>query len=94
MNLLAQPPPGADAEAVTDDQHPDQQLGIDRGPAFLAVIRCQLLPQPGEFDELVYRAQEMPGRDMIFQRKFVKQRLLPDAAFPPHQIHSGPQRPQ
>lgn len=29
MHFLAQAPFGADAIAVTDDQHPDHQLGID-----------------------------------------------------------------
>ena len=43
MNLLAQPPLGADAEAVADDQHPDHQLGINRGPADLAVEGAQVL---------------------------------------------------
>ena len=32
VDLLAQPPLRANAEAVADDQHPDHQLGIDRGP--------------------------------------------------------------
>ena len=31
VNLLAQPPLRADAEAVADDQHPDQQPGIIEG---------------------------------------------------------------
>ena len=33
VDLLAQPPLGADAEAIADDQHPDHQLGINRWPA-------------------------------------------------------------
>src|SRR4051794_33341796 len=33
MDLLTQPPLRPDAEAVADDQHADQQLGIDRRPA-------------------------------------------------------------
>jgi hypothetical protein len=36
-HLLAQLPLGPDAEAVADDKHPDQQLGIDRRPADVAV---------------------------------------------------------
>ncbi len=42
VDLLAQPPLRADAEAVADDQHPDQQLRIDRRPSHLAVERRQL----------------------------------------------------
>src|SRR4029077_9068215 len=37
VHLLAQPPLRADTEAIADDQHPNQQLGIDRGPAHLTV---------------------------------------------------------
>ena len=37
MDLLAQPPLRPDAEAIADDQHPDQQLGVDRRPAGRAV---------------------------------------------------------
>src|SRR5690242_5584288 len=40
VHLLAEPPLRADAEAVADDQHPDQQLRIDRWPPRLAVERC------------------------------------------------------
>src|SRR5215211_5595492 len=32
VHFFAKPPLGADAETVTDDQHPDHQLGVDRGP--------------------------------------------------------------
>ena len=32
MDFLAQAPLGADAKAITDDQHPDHQFGIDRWP--------------------------------------------------------------
>ncbi len=31
MHLLAQSTLGADAEAVTDDQHPDHEFWVDRG---------------------------------------------------------------
>jgi len=57
VNLLAQSPFGADAEAVTHDQHPDHQLGIDRGSTNRAVERSKLPPQIAERDEPVDRAQ-------------------------------------
>jgi hypothetical protein len=37
-----------DSEAVADDKHPDQQLGIDRRPADVAVERIQLFVQIAE----------------------------------------------
>src|SRR6202042_465811 len=46
MDLLAQPSLRANAEAVADDQHPDQQLGINRGTPDLAIVgpRCARTP--------------------------------------------------
>ena len=35
VNLLAQAPLGADAEAIAHDQHPDHQLGVDRWQPFV-----------------------------------------------------------
>src|SRR3984893_7161708 len=90
VNFLTQPPLRADAEAVADDQHPDQQLRIDRGPTFLAVIRRQLLPQPVEPDEPFDRTQKVSLATMVFERKLVKQSVLPDAAFPHHSTSLRP----
>src|SRR5215207_5374097 len=90
VHLLAQAPFRADAEAVADDQHADQQLRIDRRPTDGAVKRRQLLPQPIEFYKSVDRAQQMRHRNMLLKRKLVKQSVLPDAVFPHHQTHSDP----
>ena len=44
MNLIAQSPFGADAEAVADDQHSDQQLRIDGTLPHIAIERgCRVL---------------------------------------------------
>ena len=67
MNLLAQPPLRADAEAVADDQHPDHQLGIDRGPAGRAVERGQMRADVPKIDEAVDPPQQMVGRHMILE---------------------------
>ena len=37
MHLLAEPPLRPDTEGIAHDQHPDHQLGIDRGPAHRTV---------------------------------------------------------
>src|ERR1700719_3289437 len=47
--LLAQLPLRADAEAIANDKHPDQQFGIDRRPADVAVEWTQLLVQVAEY---------------------------------------------
>jgi hypothetical protein len=46
--FLAQLPLGANAEAVANDKHPDQQLGIDRRSADGAVEWTQLFVQVAE----------------------------------------------
>jgi len=84
VDLLAQPPVRADAEAVADDQHPDQQLRIDRRPTHLAVERRPFAPHPVEFDKPVDRAQQMLRRHMPFERKLVEQRVLADLPLPHH----------
>ena len=89
MNLLAQPPLRADAEAVADDQHPDQQLRIDRRPPHLAVERRQLPPQSVEFDKPINRPQQVSFRHMPFERKLVKQRVLLDLPLPHHRLPSS-----
>ena len=55
VDLLAQPPLGANAKAIADDQHPDHQLRVNRGPTHLAVKRRQLAPQSVEVDRSIDR---------------------------------------
>jgi hypothetical protein len=38
VDLFAQPPLGADAETIADDQHPDHQHWINRRPSDLTVV--------------------------------------------------------
>src|SRR5205814_2202000 len=84
VHLLAQSPLRANAKAVADDQHANQQLRVDRWPTHLAVERRQFLPQPVEFDEAIDRPQQVLLRHMPFERKLVKQSLLLDSPFPHH----------
>src|SRR5271156_5269240 len=91
MNLFAQPPLRADAKAVTDNQHPDHQLRINRRPTHFAVKRRQLAPHSVELDKPVDRTQQMFRRHMTFQRKLVEQSVLPAPTFPHHRF--APQSP-
>ena len=84
MNLIAQPPLRADAEAVTHNQHPDHQFGIDRWSANGAVERRQLPPQFAKLHEPVDRAQQMVGRNVPFERELIEQRSLLDLPMPHH----------
>ena len=48
LDLFAQPPLRADAVTVANNEHADQQLGIDRGSADLAIEPLQLRAQLGQ----------------------------------------------
>jgi hypothetical protein len=43
VNFVAQTPLRADAKAVTDDQHADHQLRIDRRATGVAVVRREMV---------------------------------------------------
>jgi hypothetical protein len=95
---LAEPPVGqmqldfltelalrADAIAVADDEHSDDQFGIDRRPADVAVVGLELLVQVGESHrhEHVHPSQQMVLGDAIFEPKLIEQTAL-IAPLPPH----------
>ena len=88
MDLFAQPPLRADAHAVAHDQHPDHQLGIDRGAPDLAVIGSQMLAEPAQIDEPVDRPQQVIRRHVILDAEAVEQRLLHHRSLAHHQLIS------
>ena len=51
VHLLAQPALGVNAKAVADDQHPDHQFRVYRGPTYLAVERLEGRAQVGQVHE-------------------------------------------
>ena len=69
FDLLAQPPLGANAVAITDDQHPDYQLGINRRPANLAVEGRQLVAKLSQYPchHRIDPPQQMVCRDAPFE---------------------------
>ena len=72
MYLLAEPPLRPDAEAISDQQHPDQQLGIDGGTAGVAVEIRQMGTDAAQVDKPVDRSQQVVLRDMILKRELVE----------------------
>ncbi|MDT4849021.1 hypothetical protein FQZ97_831300 [compost metagenome] len=76
MHLFAQPPLGTDAVAVADDQHAHHQLRINRWASDRAVEIGQVGAQVAEVQALVDAAQEVLGRDVLFQIERVKQARL------------------
>ena len=65
MDLLAQPPFRANAEAIANNQHPDHQLRIDRRPPDLAVIGLQMRPNVRKVDEPVNLAKQVTVQDRV-----------------------------
>jgi hypothetical protein len=88
MDLLAQPAFRADAVAIADDQHADQQLGVDRRSSSRAVERCKVWPNLAKIDEAVDRSQHMVGWHMLLDRELVKQSTLLDLPSTHHHLLS------
>src|SRR5271166_3079064 len=84
VDLVAQLPLRANAEAVADDQHADHQLGIDRRATRLAVVWLQMRPDLRKVDEPIDLAKQVIVRDMPFQAEAVEQRLLHQPPFAHH----------
>ena len=93
MNLFTEPPLGPDAHTVADDQHPDHQLRVNRGPSNLTVKGLQSLTETLKVEMPVNAAQQMIGRDMVVEAKVVKQlgrcRLNAHHRYPLPQITRG-----
>jgi hypothetical protein len=73
-HFLAQSALMTNTVAVTHQQHPDHQLGIDRGPTDVAVKPPQLLMQIGQNGcrEHVDPSQQMVRRDDLVEAELVK----------------------
>src|ERR1700676_3992449 len=73
------------AIAVTEQEHPDQQLGIDRGPPDVAVKRLQLLVQIGQNGsrENIDPSQQVVRRDHLVEAK-LENNLPLFSVLPPH----------
>ena len=84
VDLVAQPPFGANAEAVADNEHPDHQLRIDRRATRLAVVRLQMRSNLRKVDEPVDPAKQVIVGDMPLKAEAVEQRLLHHPPFAHH----------
>lgn len=82
MNFLAEPGLGANAVEISHQQHPDHQLGINRGAPGMAVKRRKLGTQRFEVQKPVDLAQKMILGNVVTEAKPVEElTLLFD---PPH----------
>jgi hypothetical protein len=88
VDLLTEPPLRTNAKAIANQQHPDHEFGIDRWPPNVAVEPGELAPEITQLDETVYRANQMIGRNVLFQRELIKQRSLLDLPMSHHERQS------
>lgn len=76
VHLFAVPPLRPDAETITNQQHPDRQLRVDRGTARVAVEVGKMGADAGQIDEAINRPEQVLLREVIFQRELIEQRCL------------------
>ncbi len=76
MHFLTQPALGANAKAVTHDQHTNQQFGIDRWTSGVAVARSQVPTQLAQVEKAIDAAQQMTGWNVSVEIERVEQLVL------------------
>jgi hypothetical protein len=89
VDLFAQPPLGADTEAVVDSQHADHQLGVDRWAAGVAVERRELVAQFTEVEEAIDATQQVIAWHVIVKVEGAEESVLV-AASPTHYLDALP----
>ena len=90
MHFIAQTAFRPDAKTIADQQHPDQQFGVDGWATCVAVKGHEILANVLQIDEPVNRAYQMVLRDMILQRELIKQRCLCFLLRPHHRKTPNP----
>src|SRR5262249_25758185 len=88
VDLLTQAPLRSDAEAVSDQEHPNHELGIDGGSTDATVERRQVLPDLLKIDKPVDRPEPVVGGDVPFERELIEQSILFDLSIYHHDLHS------
>jgi hypothetical protein len=88
MDLLAQPPLRANAEAISHQQHPDKEFRINRRAACIAVKRSEILADSRQVNEAINRTQHVNLRDVIVNGKLIKQCASPFLLWTHHRKQS------
>src|SRR6202035_1104766 len=81
LDFSAQPALRAERKHVANDQHPDHQYRINRGPTRVRVIRRQLLVHPTQIEKTVDLPYQMIGRNYFVEIKRIEKLSL--SFFPP-----------
>src|ERR1700747_2197625 len=81
LDFSAQPAIRAERKHVANDQHPDHQHRVNRGPTRVRVIRRQLLVHPTQIEQTVDLPHQMIGRNHFVELKRIEKLSL--SFFPP-----------
>src|SRR5580765_3828595 len=84
MNFVAQAPLRPNTEAVTDQEHPDHQLRVDRGASCVAVETSEVAAKLAEIEEPIDASQQMIGRYVCFKVERVEELVLRASLLPHH----------
>ena len=74
-----------DCENITDDQHPQHQLGIDRRSAGVTVIRRQFFTYPAQVQDRVELAHQVVGWNQFIKTVRIEKLILIRLQPPHHQ---------
>ena len=77
VDLVAEPPLGADDMQIADEQHAQHQLGVDRWPSYGAVVWRESPPNEVEVEHRVNAAEQVIGGHVVLKPETKEQRLLP-----------------
>jgi ribosomal protein S3 len=84
VHFLAQPTLRTNPKTITNYQHADHQLRINRGSANVAVKRGEIGAQIREIEELINAAKQMIGRNVVVKVERVEQAVLVAAVVSHH----------
>jgi hypothetical protein len=83
LDLATQRPLRADRKHVADNEHPEHEHRIDRGPADRGIVRCKLAMHPRQIQDRIDPAHEMIGRNNVIELERIEKLAL-IALQPPH----------
>src|SRR5262245_5871958 len=77
LHLRAKLPLRPNCKHIADEQHPDHQHRINRGPTSVRVIRCELPVHPAQVENAIDLADQMIRWHHLVEIKRIKELTLP-----------------
>jgi len=89
-HVFAEPTLGADAETVSNDEHPHHQFRVDRWAACMTIKRCKQMAQITKVKHRINLSKQMTGRNPILKPKRVEELNLRSRQLTHHRRISSP----